>query len=90
MDHIHGVLAMKNACSRNRFSYVINLKGPSFIVNTACSASLVALHSAKTHLIMQEEGCVATFELSTFRIESPVFHLPMSGAVIARIHWMDV
>ena len=39
-----------HACSRNRFSYVINLKGPSFIVNTACSASLVALHSAKTHL----------------------------------------
>ena len=45
----------------NRFSYVINLKGPSFIVNTACSASLVALHSAKTHLIMQEDpldGCL--------------------------------
>eukprot|EP00438_Fugacium_kawagutii_P026322 Skav210231 [mRNA] locus=scaffold2884:60006:84259:+ [translate_table: standard] len=39
----------------NRFSYVVNLKGPSFIVNTACSASLVALHSAKTHLLMQED-----------------------------------
>ncbi|CAL1146786.1 unnamed protein product, partial [Cladocopium goreaui] len=45
----------------NRFSYVVNLKGPSFIVNTACSASLVALHSAKTHLLMQEDpldGCL--------------------------------
>lgn len=40
---------------RNRFSYVINLKGPSFIVNTACSASLVALHNAKTHLLMPQE-----------------------------------
>eukprot|EP00439_Symbiodinium_sp_Y106_P055127 s1840_g7.t1 len=39
----------------NRFSYAINLKGPSFIVNTACSASLVALHSAKTHLLMPQE-----------------------------------
>lgn len=35
----------------NRFSYVINLKGPSFISNTACSASLVAMHSAKVHLL---------------------------------------
>ncbi|CAJ1370605.1 unnamed protein product [Effrenium voratum] len=39
----------------NRFSYVVNLKGPSFIVNTACSASLVALHSAKTHLLMTQD-----------------------------------
>ncbi|CAE7212014.1 ppsA [Symbiodinium sp. CCMP2592] len=39
----------------NRFSYAINLKGPSFIVNTACSASLVALHSAKTHLLMPQD-----------------------------------
>mmetsp|Transcript_89371 Transcript_89371/g.278043 ORF Transcript_89371/g.278043 Transcript_89371/m.278043 type:complete len:959 (+) Transcript_89371:20-2896(+) len=35
----------------NRFSYAINLKGPSFIMNTACSASLVAAHSAKIHLL---------------------------------------
>ncbi|CAE7555456.1 ppsA [Symbiodinium natans] len=45
----------------NRFSYSINLKGPSFIVNTACSASLVALHSAKTHLLMPQDpldGCL--------------------------------
>ncbi|CAK9088204.1 Phenolphthiocerol/phthiocerol polyketide synthase subunit C ((Phenol)carboxyphthiodiolenone synthase subunit D) (Beta-ketoacyl-acyl-carrier-protein synthase I) (Phthiocerol synthesis polyketide synthase type I PpsD) [Durusdinium trenchii] len=45
----------------NRFSYVINLKGPSFIVNTACSASLVALHNAKTHLLMPQDpldGCL--------------------------------
>ena len=41
---------------RNRFSYVVNLKGPSFIVNTACSASLVALHSAKTHLLMTQDS----------------------------------
>eukprot|EP00931_Biecheleriopsis_adriatica_P065267 TRINITY_DN39857_c0_g1_i1.p1 TRINITY_DN39857_c0_g1~~TRINITY_DN39857_c0_g1_i1.p1 ORF type:complete len:972 (-),score=235.25 TRINITY_DN39857_c0_g1_i1:28-2943(-) len=45
----------------NRFSYAINLKGPSFIVNTACSASLVALHSAKAHLLMPQDpldGCL--------------------------------
>lgn len=45
----------------NRFSYAINLKGPSFIMNTACSASLVATHSAKIHLLFpsdQLDGCV--------------------------------
>merc|ERR1712232_1437821 len=45
----------------NRFSYAINLKGPSFIVNTACSASLVACHSAKLLLLYpidKLEGCV--------------------------------
>ncbi|CAE8591912.1 unnamed protein product, partial [Polarella glacialis] len=45
----------------NRFSYAINLKGPSFIVNTACSASLVAMHAAKSHLLMPHDpldGCV--------------------------------
>jgi len=35
----------------NRFSYIVNLKGPSFISNTACSASLVAMHTAKVHLM---------------------------------------
>lgn len=53
----------------NRFSYAINLKGPSFIVNTACSASLVALHSAKTHMRMEHDaldGClVAGISLNT-------------------------
>jgi len=45
----------------NRFSYAINLKGPSFIMNTACSASLVATHSAKIHLLLPTDpldGCV--------------------------------
>mmetsp|Transcript_60186 Transcript_60186/g.105468 ORF Transcript_60186/g.105468 Transcript_60186/m.105468 type:complete len:947 (-) Transcript_60186:153-2993(-) len=34
----------------NRFSFVMNLKGPSFIANTACSASLVAANNAKTQM----------------------------------------
>nr|AQS99216.1 type I polyketide synthase [Gambierdiscus polynesiensis] len=45
----------------NRFSYAINLKGPSFIMNTACSASLVATHSAKIHLLQPTDpldGCI--------------------------------
>lgn len=34
------------AISSNRLSYFFNLRGPSFTVDTGCSASLVALHSA--------------------------------------------
>ncbi|KAH8177899.1 KR domain-containing protein [Sarocladium implicatum] len=34
------------AIASNRVSYAFNLKGPSFTVDTGCSASLVALHQA--------------------------------------------
>ncbi|PCG95659.1 Acyl transferase/acyl hydrolase/lysophospholipase [Penicillium occitanis (nom. inval.)] len=34
------------AISSNRLSYYYNTKGPSFTVDTGCSASMVALHSA--------------------------------------------
>ncbi len=34
------------AISSNRISYFFNLHGPSFTVDTGCSASLVALHQA--------------------------------------------
>jgi len=35
----------------NRFSFIYNLKGPSFVTDTACSASLVATHLAKYLLL---------------------------------------
>jgi len=34
----------------NRFSFVFNMKGPNFVCDTACSASLVATHLAKLML----------------------------------------
>lgn len=34
------------AITSNRISYYFNLKGPSFTVDTGCSASLIALHQA--------------------------------------------
>ncbi|HEX4085419.1 MAG TPA: SDR family NAD(P)-dependent oxidoreductase [Chthoniobacteraceae bacterium] len=38
----------------NRLSYLFNLRGPSFAVDTACSASLVALHLAVQSLLSGE------------------------------------
>jgi acyl transferase domain-containing protein/acyl carrier protein len=35
-------------------SYKLNLRGPSFTINSACSTSLVALHTACRNLLMKE------------------------------------
>ncbi len=40
--------------SANRISYLLNLRGPSIAIDTACSASLVAVHSACQSLISKE------------------------------------
>ena len=44
-----------------RVSYTFGLVGPSLAVDTACSASLVALHVAASSLKLNEcrSGCVA-------------------------------
>lgn len=39
-------LGIGAAITSNRLSYFFNLRGPSFTVDTGCSASLVALHNA--------------------------------------------
>ena len=40
------VVGTGNAMFSNRISYFFDLKGPSFTLDTGCSASLVALHQA--------------------------------------------
>lgn len=35
----------------NRFSYIFNLKGPNYVADTACSASLIATHFGKMMLL---------------------------------------
>ncbi|CAJ2512279.1 Uu.00g052940.m01.CDS01 [Anthostomella pinea] len=40
------VTGVGSAIASNRVSYCFNLKGPSFTLDTGCSASLVALHQA--------------------------------------------
>jgi polyketide synthase-associated protein len=49
---VGGFAAASSASSilSNRFSFSLNLKGPSMTIDTACSASLVAAHTAKIYL----------------------------------------
>lgn len=42
----HHVTGTGKAIFANRISYFFDLKGPSFALDTGCSASLVALHQA--------------------------------------------
>nr|AQS99236.1 type I polyketide synthase [Gambierdiscus polynesiensis] len=41
------------AICANRFNYVFNLKGGSYVCDTACSSTLVAVHLGKTNLLEQ-------------------------------------
>mmetsp|Transcript_88007 Transcript_88007/g.222131 ORF Transcript_88007/g.222131 Transcript_88007/m.222131 type:complete len:945 (+) Transcript_88007:79-2913(+) len=38
----------------NRFSFVFNMKGPNYVSDTACSASLTATHSARLNLLHRQ------------------------------------
>ena len=48
LDYIDAHSGTGNALSiaANRLSYILNLRGPSMSIDTACSSALVALHSA--------------------------------------------
>lgn len=48
----------------NRFSFVFNLKGPNYVCDTACSASLTATHLAKP-LLMDRTVDILDFHVAT-------------------------
>ncbi|KAF2633120.1 putative polyketide synthase [Macroventuria anomochaeta] len=45
-QELYQTIGIGAAITSNRVSYFFNLRGPSFTVDTGCSASLVALHNA--------------------------------------------
>ncbi|CZT12486.1 related to lovastatin nonaketide synthase [Rhynchosporium agropyri] len=64
------------AITANRISYVFDLKGPSFVLDTGCSGSMVALHQACNSLRSKESGMAIVG--GTNLILSPDIFQPMS------------
>ncbi len=79
-EYIDAHVGTGNALSiaANRISYIFDLKGPSFIVDTACSSALVALHSAV--LSLRNRECDAALAGGVNLILSPEVTLAFSKA----------
>lgn len=72
-----------NAITSNRFSYVMNLKGASITMDTACSASLVATHTSKMYLLYKAHGfdpCIAAITCGINLLLSPGSFVGCCGA----------
>jgi len=61
----------------NRLSYFFNLNGPSFTIDTACSASLVALHLACQSLKARE--CTSALVAGVNCLLNPDMFISMSS-----------
>jgi myxalamid-type polyketide synthase MxaB len=79
-EYIDAHVGTGNALSiaANRISYIFDFKGPSFIVDTACSSALVALHSAL--LSLRNRECDAALAGGVNLILSPEVTLAFSKA----------
>lgn len=54
LNYLQSLMASENDYLCTRVSYKLNLKGPSFTIQTACSTSLVAIHVACQSLLNGE------------------------------------
>lgn len=76
--HRYSATGMGLAILANRISNAFNLKGPSFVLDTACSSSMYALHAACSALRMGE--CEAAVVAGANLIQTPELHLIMVKA----------
>ena len=74
-DHAAGV-GNQNAIIANRVSFILNLRGPSILVDTMCSSSLVALHLALMSL--HEGDCEVALAGGVNVLLSPEYYVAMS------------
>lgn len=56
----------------NRLSYLFDLRGPSMVIDSACSASLLALHQARAALLLGD--CETAVVAGTRIVLAPVRH----------------
>jgi acyl transferase domain-containing protein len=83
-EHLHRYSATGSgsAILANRISHVFDLQGPSFTLNTACSASIYCLHNAANAILNDE--CDAAIVAGANLITSPEQHLgTMKGGVLS-------
>ncbi|KAJ5713479.1 polyketide synthase [Penicillium malachiteum] len=77
----YSATGMGAAILANRVSHAFNLKGPSLAINTACSASIYALHQAVSALKSHE--CDSAVVAGVNLILSPDLHVSVSqGGVL--------
>mmetsp|Transcript_106274 Transcript_106274/g.298942 ORF Transcript_106274/g.298942 Transcript_106274/m.298942 type:complete len:949 (-) Transcript_106274:54-2900(-) len=70
-----------NAITSNRVNYCLNLKGPSMTIDTACSASLVATHTARLYLNNRQfDPCAACITTGVNLLLTPVTYISCCGA----------
>ena len=66
-----------------KISYKFNLKGPSYLVQTACSTSLVAIHTACRALLLGECNIAVAGGVSVLPVDSPGYHYK-EGMILSR------
>ncbi|CAK0839000.1 unnamed protein product [Prorocentrum cordatum] len=78
-------LGTHEAIMSNRCNFLMNLKGSSQTINTACSAGLVAMHTAKLHLMYRDFDPLAAVVAAGVNLAySPVsFISASSGAMLS-------
>nr|AAS47562.1 mixed type I polyketide synthase - peptide synthetase [symbiont bacterium of Paederus fuscipes] len=75
MDALH-LTSLGHMFCPNRLSFLLNLHGPSQVIDTACSSSSVALHRAV--LSIQYEGCEMAIAGGANLLISPDMHIMYS------------
>ncbi|MBU3062191.1 acyltransferase domain-containing protein [Nocardia sp. NEAU-G5] len=80
MDAWTGIGAARCAVA-NRISHALDLRGPSLAVDTACSASLVALHLACQSLRSSESGLALVAGVNLLLSPGETITLDLAGAL---------
>jgi len=80
MDAWSGIGAARCAVA-NRISHVLDLRGPSLAIDTACSASLVALHLACQSLRSAESGLALVAGVNLLLSPGETITLDLAGAL---------